>query len=231
MNIDDLCTRIDEYNKEVERVSKIKKDIQDDYSSIELDLSSLKNLPYTEVKDIGRKIKDYVNEETIKSINAIVNKKKGEEYPEWLGVYHYPEIKEMTWLDKESQRALDQLIGSRFPKRRDIEKLDNRILEFLIDKGILERLYLFNSNADNWDCNEVELTEKRVKALKEYWYKEANGIPTTEEEDKLNNYGCFEIWSDDSDWIEISSLEEFEENLDSIRYRRIKYPDTTLDFI
>jgi len=90
-------------------------------------------------------------------INQIIENKKIQEYPELLGVHHYPEIKELDYISEEDKIKLDNFLvewefGSYLyeytPKltglfknwSNEIVNLNN-ILDFLKSKQILERYY------------------------------------------------------------------------------------------
>ena len=88
-------------------------------------------------------------------INDIIEEKKLQEYPELLGVHHYPEIKELNCISEEDKIKLDNFLVEwrlhsylhkythklREMSKNWSDKIINEILEFLVSKQILERYY------------------------------------------------------------------------------------------
>jgi hypothetical protein len=88
-------------------------------------------------------------------INEIINEKKLEEYPQLLGVHHYPELKELDCISDEDKVILDNYLNDIGCRKyihktsvawRNISKKWNsttqdKIFKFLEDRGIVERYY------------------------------------------------------------------------------------------
>ena len=226
MEIANIYRNIQLYKDELVRLANKSKEIEKLLSN--LNSNRLEKMSYSEIRDFYKKVEAFVDKETEIRIMNIKNRKKGEEYPDWLGVHYFPEIKEMTWLTAEEQREIDQTLAH-CPNNK-IGKFSTEIIQFLIDKNIISKRYTLACDCDCWDCEERVLTEDYVTALKAYWEKEKAGITTTTEENENCNYGVVEIYCN-YEIIEITCLEEFERYLTTVSYKKEKSPDTTLDKI
>ena len=132
-------------------------------------------------------------------INQIIENKKIQEYPELLGVHHYPEIKELDYISEEDKIKLDNFLvewefGSYLyeytPKltglfknwSNEIVNLNN-ILDFLKSKQILERYYKMYIC-----CNYIIVDEDKINdylRLFELYKKKDLSEEKLEEYDKL----------------------------------------------
>ena len=131
-------------------------------------------------------------------VNEIIKEKKLQEYPELLGVHHYPEIKELNCISEEDKIKLDDFISVwRFNsylheythKLKEINKnweheIILKILEFLTSKQILERYYKLYICCDYIIVNE----EKLNKYLRLFELKESKDLSDKEGEEFDNLY-------------------------------------------
>lgn len=200
-----------------------------------LDLEEVKNtLQYSEAKELYELILSRnSNKERCEELKNIVENKKLEEYPQINDVHYYPVINNIDFLDKKAKIKLDELIKDAYNNRNareNIKYLDSKIIDFLVDNSIVEKLYIFHCDCGSWECNDKIITQETFNKLKYYWEK-ALTDETTHEEDEEMHYGCFETgcWNDGS--IEICSLEDFNEHLRRIEYKVKVEPDMTLDRI
>lgn len=198
-----------------------------------IDINELSTFKHSEVKELYSKIRFLCSSNTSEKIKSIIQTKKLEEYPEILGVHYYPIINSIEFLDEESKIKLDTLLKkacSIVSYREQLKDLDDKIIEFLMNNKIIEKQYIFRCNCGGFDCDDKIVSEEKFNKLKLYWEKELKD-ETTHEEDREMNYGCFETgcWNDGS--IEICSLEDFEDNLNEVRYIVKVKPDLTLDNI
>lgn len=232
-SIEDILKANKKYEEELKKFEEIQKEIRNINNNINLDDVKL-NMNYSEAKELYKLILSRSNnKDMIKNFKDILEDKKAEEYPEIKGVHYYPIIKEIDFLSEEEKIKLDILIKDASTKvsiRESLTDLDYRILDFLVNKKIIEKQYVFGCNCGSFECNEKIITEEKFNKLKQYWEKDTQGL-TTEEEDKEMCYGCIYVscWHDSD--IEISCLEEFEENLRYYRYSVKVKPDLTLDNI
>lgn len=220
-----------EKNKEYKNANNIALKVYQELKDIssDIDLEDVKKLSYQEVKDFYKLIMYVSNDKTTSSVKEIMESKKAELYPEVLGVHYFKEIKEIDFISEEEKIKLDRLLSKRNIRRDAISSLDEKVIEFLLEKKIVEKIYIVScGHYHNFDCQKRVFSSERVEMLKSYWEKQSKGIETTNEEDEELCYGCFEICCD-YDRIEVTNLEEFEEHLYEIRYRLIKKPDRSLD--
>lgn len=224
-SIEEIKSSISTYKLEYEKINRLREKVEN--IANELDLNELTNMSFDEIKETISIIKFYCNKEVLNKINEIKQKKKANLYPEINSVHYYPEIKEMSWLSEEDQINLDKKIKD--CRISNIETdIEEESLNFLINKEILEKRYIFKCFHNSWDCGEEAVTEKRFNELKEYWKKESKG-KTTQEDDEQYHYGCFEVPCAYDRCREITNLKEFEDEYSYIQYVRIKKPDLTLD--
>ena len=207
----------------MEQYEKIEQDIQklklQKISLINnLDLKDIEEFcDYTTTKKIHNTIR-FVNEEISVRLSHLLNKKRLEEYPGILGVRYYPEIKNITGLTEDEKVKLDRKIEKAYRRnleRRSLVELDKGILEQLITLKIISREYIFKCNCTC--CDEEIIHEERYNKYLKCW------------ENKTHNGFEVRCWNGND--YEVTSKEEFDDNLSEIRYRVIKEPDTTLDDI
>lgn len=116
-------------------------------------------------------------------VSKIIDEKKKEEYPELLGVHHYPVIKEIDYLSEEDKINLDKyLVGLGFNHylykgshawytlaKKWGEETQEKVLQFLVDTGILERMYRMNICHDT-----MILTKEKVDKYLKYFDMKKN---------------------------------------------------------
>lgn len=200
-----------------------------------IDLEEVKNtLNYAEAKELYKLILSCnSNSDRCEELKTIVKDKKIKEYPQILDVHYYPVIKEIDFLTDDKTILLDKIIKGAYKnarKSRELSKMDFKVLKFLIDKEMIEKIYVFRCNCGSDECYDKEITQKHFDKLKDYWEKELKD-ETTHEEDAQMNYGCFSTgcWNDGD--VEVSCLEDFNEHMRFVKYKVIKEPDMTLDKI
>lgn len=215
----ELCNDIKSMEKELLDRKNTTRDM-----FIDLDISELFNKNYDELKEICSIIVPYCSKKDLNIINEILVKRKEEKYPEILDAHYYPEIKEMTWLDKKTRRSLDKRIMTYRITDEELVELGDETVNFLIEKEIIKRTYVLDCGCGDWECDRKYLDSRYVDGLKQYWLKEE----TTKEEDEKYNYGCIELYCS-NETIEIESIDEIQEYLDCISIRVLKKADCTLD--
>lgn len=226
-----------EYDNKEQELSNLKKQISD------LALKETDNLSYLDLKNYFYTIKYYINYEIKEKIYKLLQKKKEEEYPEILDVHYYPCIKDMNFLTKEQQINLDKfLMKKRDYKIHKFTILDNlnlnidydkpiedKIIEFLLDKGIIERQYIFCCNCG---CEHETIFAEEQKQKFYNWHNFDTKNCTDEEyEEHEENYDdgflFVNCWREED--YELSSIKEFEDKLEGYVYKIIAKPDMTLD--
>lgn len=193
-------------------------------------------------------IKDYITYEVGEKYRNLLNKKKEDAYPEILNVHYYPCIRDMNFLTKEQQMLLDKFLMKRrcgtridkydtlkalYPKRTIINyenPIGDKIVNFLLDKNIIEKQYKFYCNCG--DCTTI-FSEKEKQSFFNYHNFDTKNCTDEEYVAHEMNYKngflfvtCME--RDDCD-IQLSSIKDFEDNLYDCIYKIIAKPDMTLD--
>lgn len=221
------------YDEEVNKLNVLNENVRKVNDN--LDLEEVKSkLNYAESKELYKLILSRnSNKERCEELKKIVNNKKVEEYPQINDVHYYPIINDIDFLNKEKRIKLDTIIKEAYSnrnKREELNNLDIRIIDFLVDNSILEKLYIFHCDCGSFECDDKIITQERFNKLKDYWEKEKEDL-TTHEEDREMNYGCFETgcWNDGT--VEVCSLEDFNEHLRRTEYKIKIKPDITLDKI
>lgn len=221
------------YDEETDKLRLFNEQVREVNDNVDLDEIKSK-LSYKEAKELYKLILSRSNNKArCEEIKKIVEDKKIEEYPQIKDVHYYPIIKNIDFLSNKEKISLDRFIKDSYRNRRyaeDIEDLDDRIKDFLIDNNIIEKRYIFHCDCGSFECDDKVVTQERFDKLKDYWIKEEQGL-TTHEEDEEMRYGCFETgcWNDGS--VEICSLDDFNDNLRRIDYKVLLEPDMTLDNI
>jgi hypothetical protein len=109
-------------------------------------------------------------------VKKLIEEMKKEEYPELLGVHHYPELREIDFLDEESKTKLDEFLSQvsvgnyifnlhRFLKPKESSE---KTLKFLLDKGIVKKRFsiLCPECEDDWGVSNL-LTLQELNNLEE----------------------------------------------------------------
>lgn len=115
-------------------------------------------------------------------ISKLADKKKLEEYPQLLGVHHYPEINEIDFLSEKKKIELDNYLAMMFKGSyvynlwrftTDTERLQNT----LVEKGVFEEVYFITCPYHRKE-KLAKIDEKKLNELKEA--KENNDYETLE---------------------------------------------------
>jgi len=130
-------------------------------------------------------------------INDIIEEKKLQEYPELLGVHHYPEIKELNCISEEDKIKLDNFLVEwrlhsylhkythklREMSKNWSDKIINEILEFLVSKEILKKYYKFYICCDYIIIDEEKINKylrsfelSKIKELSDGEWEEYNKL-------------------------------------------------------
>lgn len=223
------------YEEEAKKLSELWRKTME--ANDKLDLEEVKNnLNYADSKKLYEILfKSSNNKEKCEELKKIVYDKKVKEYPQIKDVHYYPIINNIDFLDRENKIKLDILLKESYQNARKQRKLknllDEKVINFLIDNGILERLYIFHCDCDdNFYCDDKIITQERFDKLKLYWEKQLAGT-NTDEDDEETLYGCFEVGCRNDNFIEVSCLSDFNKYLRRIEYKVKSKPDMTLDEI
>ena len=164
----------------------------------EININEFKQFTREELSEFTKILPSYFSFRYLTSeINDIIDNKKKQEYPELLGVHHYPEIKKLNCISEEDKIKLDNfLVGWRFGsylhkythKLREIsknwsEEIINEILEFLVSKEILKKYYKFYICCDYIIIDEEKINKylrsfelSKIKELSDGEWEEYNKL-------------------------------------------------------
>jgi len=169
----------------------------------QININEFKQFTRDELTEFKNELPSYFSFRYLTSkINQIIENKKKQEYPELLGVHHYPEIKELDYISEENKIKLDNFLvewgwnsylHEYTPKltgifknwSNEIVNLSN-ILEFLASKQILERYYKMYIC-----CDYIIVDEEKINKYLRYFELYKNNDELSEKEweefDKLQN--------------------------------------------
>ena len=169
----------------------------------EINIKDFKQFTRDELIQFKKELPSYFSFRYLTSeINDIIEKKKLQEYPELLGVHHYPEIKELTCISEEDKIKLDNFLvewglnsylhehTSKFKElfKYWSKEITNKVFDFLVDKNILKRYYKLYIC-----CDYIIIDKEKINKYLRYFElnKKLNEISTNE---KLFN------WDIESEW-------------------------------
>jgi len=122
----------------------------------EININEFKQFTREELSEFTKILPSYFSFRYLTSeINDIIDNKKKQEYPELLGVHHYPDIKELDFISEEDKIKLDNFLvewgfhsylHKYTHKLRGIsknwsDKIIDEMLDFLVSKQILKKYY------------------------------------------------------------------------------------------
>lgn len=115
-----------------------------------IDLANLKkNYSRQELKEFTKELYSVKHRSVAYEVNQMIDEMKKEEYPELLGVHHYPVIRKIDFLSEDKKKELDEFLV-RFRKGNYLsgfwrivrdQKVEKQIESFLIENGVLEPKY------------------------------------------------------------------------------------------
>lgn len=141
-----------------------------------IDLEKLKNdYSREELKALKDTLKDINLQNIPYQLMEIIDKKKEEEYPELLGVHHYPIINEIDFLTEKEKLKLDEFlvrhrVGSYVRALwRVLDKRENQkqLEDWLIEHGVLSVYYALNCPHCGEDLITKLMNEDEFSKLKE----------------------------------------------------------------
>jgi hypothetical protein len=143
-----------------------------------------------ELKGFKEKIYNISSNRLEYEVNDIIKEKKLEEYPELLGVHHYPVLKEIDFMTEEEKIKLDEkLTGYRVGDYLNglwrFTKKEKKLKQFLLDKGVARNIYYLNCRCEEQFLGEMLSGEEKVKL--EEIMKKSPGEWSDEEEELYEN--------------------------------------------
>lgn len=200
-----------------------------------IDLSKVEdNYTREEIKNIIQEIQDVKLRYITLELGKIEEKMKEEEYPEILGVHHFPIIKEITFLTDKQKLELDKYLVrfrvatylSKTGLYRIVYEKADQLLEWLEDKGVVEVGYLLSCFKCRED-NIGKLTKEEKDLFEEYFnkYQETKGYDYYEKMEELTRGYCTECDSSLDEMLDYGIGKPYYEPI----YKIIMERDTTYD--
>lgn len=125
----------------------------------------------SDLKELSKELSNINLRSFSYEITKMIQKKKEEEYPELLGIHHYPVLKEIDFLSEEKKLELDKFLArfvvgnelsglSRLMYSKDLKRFE----EFLIEKRIAEvKFYACCPICDSgWISKLLTIEEKKL---------------------------------------------------------------------
>ena len=222
---------INNHYKELQRkANDFYKELKDLNSKLDIEEVESK-CSYLETKEILNIMKYCTEDKNIvEKVQEIMNKKKELEYPEINGVQYFKEINDFD-LSEDKKIELDKLLReaySSYNKRVCLEnELDSKIIQKLLDLGILEKNYILSCGCYSMNCSQVRISETELQKYISVWNKSFDEMNEDDDEYSYIEIPCFEECID-----EITSIEEFKEyGNKKIEYSFKKEPDLTLELL
>jgi len=121
-----------------------------------INVEDFKQYDRAELKEFNEELRKYTFFRSLSlEVSEVMDKKKKEEYPELLKIYHYPDIKEIDFLSEEDKVNLDNYIVSLgfsrylyksshawyMLSKKWGKETQEKVFQFLVNKEILERMY------------------------------------------------------------------------------------------
>ncbi|WPS85506.1 hypothetical protein SMD22_00155 (plasmid) [Brevibacillus halotolerans] len=149
-----------------------------------INIEDLNKLSRHELMELEKQLYEVKHRYLGLEIAKIIEAKKIEEFPQILGIHHYPDLQEIDFLNEETKLELDKYLSRsrvgkyvslyRFSKSNEaLQKLEN----FLIEKGVVERLYVLICP----HCSDGYLTKPLLKNELEALEKDIKGIESDED--------------------------------------------------
>ncbi|WCK57543.1 hypothetical protein PP175_26115 (plasmid) [Aneurinibacillus sp. Ricciae_BoGa-3] len=161
-------------------------------------------------------------------IGQMVEAMKQEEYPELLGVHHYPDLRDIDFMSEQKKIQLDDYLVSvrkgnivynfwRFVK--DTDKLQS----FLVEKGIIEEVYYLTCPYHNDERLTSKLTLAEFNKI-----KEAIQTKNQDKIDELLDGTLLDYCDACGTDVEFG---QWDEAMGNKEYRLIKDRDKSLDYV
>lgn len=183
-----------------------------------IDITKLEEFNREELSEFAKALRSSKQRYMALEVDKIIEQKKNEEYPELLGVHHYPELKEIDFLSQEQLIELDNQLASNrgkntsFSLKSDIHwDLHEKVYDFLVDKGILMKEIHLECGCGNREWLSKSFDEK----LKEQWIEDLKkSNDECEPVGLLTEYEFFGYCEECEEYYELGDLsEQFFENL------------------
>jgi hypothetical protein len=202
-----------------------------------INMEELKLIPRNELISFQKQLYEVKHVSLAYEIGKIIEEKKKAEFPQILGVHHYPELNEITFLSEEVKLQIDNhLLGFRIGNYlnsfyrfvSDSNKV--KLLEdFLVEKEIVEELFIVKCP----HCSKGHLTKGITKEMLETLKQRIQSISKDDEDgsyDILEDEGLLESYcSNCEDHVDLSLLKNENRFSTSRVLKMAKKRDETYD--
>ena len=169
-------------------------------------------------------------------LTDILNQIKEKEYPQLKMAHYYPVINEMDFLDDYKKRKLDDLLkyfycmflyteSSAWYSLRLNKEIETKVLEFLLDKKIIEPSYIIKCGCHLSDCEGKRISQERYEEFVNWHKNNKYGW----EEDDCKGYIEIPCWNGREK--EIYDMDTFMKEIRLFAYKNVCKPDLSLDNI
>lgn len=101
-------------------------------------------------------------------ISDMTEQMKLEEFPELLGVHHYPVLKEITFMTEEEKKKLDEQlirfrVGDYVSGLWRYTKKEKELEEFLLEHKVISKRYIVDCNCEEYWLSDVMSQDEKEK--------------------------------------------------------------------
>lgn len=196
-----------------------------------IDIQDLAKLSRNELTEFKSKLTEIKLRSFTYELSQLIDKKKVEEYPELLGVHHYPELKEINFMSDAKKLELDKhlamlRVGNYINRLYSYAGDNVAMLEaFLMEKGIAEQYFIVLCP----HCADGHLSSPMLKATLDNLVDEINMAESDEVFENLEAEGKLESnCSECEDQVDLTILKD--RGLQTKKYMKLAKPrDRRLD--
>jgi hypothetical protein len=218
-----------------EVLEKEKKELKD-FINNTINVNDFNNMTYLDAKKIYNKLWYKLSKENVQDMQEMLENKKFLEYPLINDVHYYPIVNEIPNINLEQRLHIDKSLKKAYFKKENAELYikDKQIINFLLEKHIIEKVYIFRCNcSENDDCTPEYITQDQYDDFMSY-HNLINDKNMTEDEkdvywDENFQDGHFEVGCWNGEGYEVCDIDDFNKHLNCIRYKVIIKPDISLD--
>ncbi|MBP1308796.1 hypothetical protein JOD82_001816 [Paenibacillus sp. 1182] len=199
-----------------------------------INMEELKSLSREDLSTLKKQLHEVNHRNLPYEIGKIIAKKKEDEFPQILGIHHYPELQEITFLNEATKLEIDKhLISFRVGQYlnsfyRFISSSEKVLMleDFLVDKGIVEQMFIVKCPC----CTHGHLSEPLTTEVWDALKKRIQSMEDEEDFDSLTDEGFLESYCMEcDDEIDLSLLKNEKRIVVKKALKLIKSRDTTYD--
>lgn len=197
-------------------------------------MEELKSLSREDLSTLQKKLHEVNHRNLPYEIGKMIAKKKEEEFPQILGIHHYPELQEIAFLNEATKFRIDkhlisfrvgQYLNSFYRFITSSKKL-LMLEDFLVEKGIVEQVFIVKCPCCTHGHLSKPLTIEAWDALKE----KIHSFEDEEDFDALSDEGLLESFCTEcDDEIDLALLKDENRIVVKKALKLIKGRDTRYD--